>query len=162
MRRTIRIALVCACTLAAAVIVTLAILAVALPVVVRDGQHSREASAVKLITTIQTAQVQYYSSYNRFAASMQELGPPAGGAEGPSAAGLIERDLATGEKAGYRFTLTPTPAGYTINAVPTQYGTSGTKTYFSDQGIGIHQHIGPEPATANDPLMGEPAPPQQQ
>jgi hypothetical protein len=39
--------------------------------------------------------------------------------------------------------------------VPSQFGTSGSKTYFSDQGMGIHVHNGQEPATANDPLMGE-------
>jgi type IV pilus assembly protein PilA len=142
--------------------IILVILTVALPKLTNAVRGAREVGAVKAITTIQTAQVQYYSNFNRFAASMQELGPPASGAEGPSAAGLIERDLASGEKGGYKFTLTSTPTGYTISAVPSQYGTSGSKTYFSDQGMGIHQHIGQEPATVNDPLMGETAPAQQQ
>jgi type IV pilus assembly protein PilA len=141
--------------------IILVILTVALPKLTNAVRGAREVGAVKAITTIQTAQVQFYSSYNRFATSMQELGPPASGPEGPSAAGLIERDLATGEKGGYKFTLTATPTGYTISAVPSQYGTSGSKTYFSDQGMGIHQHIGQEPATVNDPLMGENAPTQQ-
>ena len=92
---------------------------------------------------------------------LQELGPPASGAHGPSAAELIERDLASGEKGGYKFTLAATPTGYTISAVPSQYGTSGSKTFFSDQGMGIHQHNGQEPATVNDPLIGEQAPQQQ-
>jgi type IV pilus assembly protein PilA len=116
----------------------------------------RETGAVKAITTIHTAQVQYFSNYGRYAASMQELGPPASGADGPSAANLIERDLASGEKGGYKFTLTPTATGYTISVVPSQFGTSGDKTYFSDPDMRIHAHSGPEPATANDPVMGEP------
>jgi hypothetical protein len=57
---------------------------------------------LKGIATIHTAQVQYFSSYGRFAASLQELGPPASGSDTASAAGLIERDLASGEKGGYK------------------------------------------------------------
>jgi type IV pilus assembly protein PilA len=141
--------------------IILVILTVALPKLSKAVMGARETSAVKAITTIHTAEVQYYSSYNRFAASLQELGPPASGAEGPSSAGLIERDLASGEKGGYKFTLTATPTGYAISAVPDQFNTSGSKTYFSDQGMGIHVHNGQEPATVNDPLMGETAPTQQ-
>jgi type IV pilus assembly protein PilA len=116
----------------------------------------RETSCVKAITTINTAQVQYYSNYGRYAASLRELGPPASGAEGPSAAGLIERDLASGEKGGYKFALTPTATSYTISVVPSQYGTSD-KTYYSDPPMRIHVHEGREPATANDPVLGETA-----
>ena len=142
--------------------IILVILTVALPKLNNAVRSARETGAVKAITTIHTAEVQFYSSYGRFAASMQELGPPASGAEGPGAAGLIERDLATGEKGGYKFTLSATTTGYTISAVPTQFGSSGSKTYFSDQGMGIHEHRGQEPATISDPLMGESAPAAQQ
>jgi len=141
--------------------IILVILTVALPKLNTAVRGARETGAVKAITTIHTAEVQYYSSYNRFAASMQELGPPASGADGPSAAGLIERDLASGEKGGYKFTVTATPTGYAITATPSQFGTSGSKTYFSDQGMGIHVHNGQEPATATDPLLGETAQQQQ-
>lgn len=141
--------------------IILVILTVAIPKFSKAVMGARETGAVKAIMTIHTAQVQYYSSFNRFAASLQELGPPASGAEGPSAAGLIERDLASGDKGGYKYTVTATPTGYAISAVPDQYGTSGSKTYYSDQGMGVHIHNGQEPATVNDPLMGETAPQQQ-
>jgi type IV pilus assembly protein PilA len=141
--------------------IILVILTVALPKLNTAVRNARETGAVKAITTIHTAEVGYYSNYGRFAASLQELGPPTSGAPGPSAAELIERDLASGEKGGYKFTLAATPTGYTISAIPSQYGTSGSKTFFSDQGMGIHQHSGQEPATVNDPLIGEQAPQQQ-
>lgn len=141
--------------------IILVILTVAVPKFTTAVRGARETGAVKAITTIHTAQVQYYSSYNRYASSLTELGPPSSGPEGPGSAGLIERDLASGEKGGYKFTLTTNPAGYTILAVPTQYPTSGSKTFYSDQGMGIHQHSGQEPATPNDPLMGETAPAQE-
>jgi type IV pilus assembly protein PilA len=141
--------------------IILVILTVALPRMGKALMSARETGAVKAITTIHTAQVQYYSSYNRYAASLQELGPPASGAEGPAAAGLIERDLATGEKGGYKYTLTSTPTGYAITAAPIKFNSDGSKTYFSDSGMGIHYHTGQEPAAISDPLMGEAAPAQQ-
>ena len=161
MRRVVEIALVCAGTLVAAVIVTLVILTVALPGVVHDARLSRETAAMKAITTIQAAQAQYYSNYTRYSVSLQELGPPANGAETAAAAGLIDRDLASGDKGGYKYTEAPTPTGYTVTAAPSQYPTSGSVTYFSDQSMGIHVHKGQEPATVNDPLLGETAPAQQ-
>jgi len=115
--------------------------------------QAQEMSAVKEFIVIHTAEVQYYSNFGRFAASMQELGPSVSGADGPLGANLIERRLASGEKGGYRFTLTATPIGYTISAMPEQYGITGRKTYFSDQRMGIYQHKGHEPASANDPLL---------
>jgi type IV pilus assembly protein PilA len=136
------------------------ILTFAVPKLTVALRGARETAAMKAVTTIHTAQVQYYSSYNRYAVSLQELGPPANGAEGAAAAGLIERDLASGDKGGYKFTVASTPTGYTVSAVPSNT-TSGGVTYFSDQSMGIHFHRGQEPATLNDPLMGETAPTQQ-
>ncbi len=142
--------------------IILVILTVALPKLNNAVRGARETGAVKTINTIHTAQVQYYSSYGRFATSLQELGPPASGADGPASAGLIERDLATGEKGGYKYAIQVTPTGYSITATPSQYPSSGSKTYFSDQGMGVHQHSGQEPATTSDPLVGESAPAQTQ
>jgi hypothetical protein len=50
--------------------------------------------------------------------------------------------------------VAPTPTGYNITAVPSQFPTSGSVTYSSDQGMGIHFHKGQEPATVNDPVLG--------
>jgi hypothetical protein len=35
-----------------------------------------------------------------------------------------------------------------VNAIPEIYGTTGSKTFFSDQTMVIHENDGPEPATA--------------
>ena len=82
------------------------------------------------------------------------------GSEGPSAAGLIENDLARGEKGGYKFTIRPSPQGYTLSAVPTHYGINGGRTYLSGSGMRIHVHDGPEPSTTSDPTLGESPPTQ--
>ena len=85
---------------------------------------------------------------------LAELGPPTGGAaDGPAAANLIQEDLATGEKQGYRFTLTASPGGYVINAAPLVFGTNGSRTFWSDQTMTVRQHYGQEPATASSEMM---------
>jgi type IV pilus assembly protein PilA len=135
--------------------IILIILAVALPKLTKARTYAQEMAAVKAITTIHTAETQYYSQYGQYATSLTQLGPPTSGTAGPSGAELIDRDLASGEKGGFKFNLQPTATGYAVAAVPLQFGTAGTHTYFSDQSMSIHQHNGQEAATVADPLIGE-------
>ena len=44
-----------------------------------------------------------------------------------------------------------TPTGYTINANPTAFGNTGSRTFFSDQTLTIRQNFSAEPATAASP-----------
>jgi hypothetical protein len=104
---------------------------------------------LKWIVTIHTAEAQYHSDNDRFATSLQELGP--------SGANMIDRDLASGEKGGYNYKLSATPAGYTISATPVQQG-ANSRSYFSDQGMRMHVHVGPGVATESDPTVGETRP----
>lgn len=132
--------------------IILIILAIALPRLGRARMYAQEMGAMRAVTTIHTAQAQYFSQYGKFAGSLVELGPPASGAAGPAAADLIPGGLATsGENSGYKFILTLTPTGYTVNANPTTFGTTGSRTFFSDQSMTIHQHSGQEPASLTDP-----------
>jgi len=135
--------------------IILIILAVALPKLTSARKYAQEMAAVKAITTIHTAETQYYSQYGQYATSLNQLGPPTSGTAGSGGAELIDKELAAGEKGNFKFVLSPTQTGYGLTAVPTQFGTSGTHTFFSDQSMAIHQHSGPEPATVNDPLVGE-------
>jgi len=127
--------------------VILIILAVAFPKHAGDRRYAPEMAATKAITTVHTAETQYYSQNGRYATSLTDLGP--------NHADLIDRDLASGEKGGFKFVLQPTPAGYALAVAPTIFGTFGTRTWFSDQSMAIHVHNGPEPATVNDGLLGE-------
>lgn len=135
--------------------IILIILAVALPKLSNARKFAQEMAAQKAITTIHTAETQYYSTYGQYAGSLAQLGPPASGSPGPNGAELIDRDLASGEKGGFKFVLQPTPTGYAVLANPVTFGTSGSHTYYSDQSMSIHVHNGQEPASANDGLMGE-------
>ena len=105
------------------------------------GAHSREMAAIKQLPTIQAAQAQYVSQFGRFATKLEELGP--------TGANLIPGDLAKGIKTGYQFTLIGGPTGYTINANPVNFGTTGRRAFFSDQSNVVRENWGQEPATVN-------------
>jgi type IV pilus assembly protein PilA len=133
--------------------IILILITIAVPNLTRARMHAQETAALAAIKTIHTAQVQYYSTYGRYAASLTELGPPASGNANASSADVIGSDLSGGKKQGYLFTLTGTPGGYIINANPETFGSTGSKTYYSDQTMVVRVNEGPEPATATSKPM---------
>ncbi len=126
--------------------IILIIAAIAVPKLDKARMYANETAAIRQIGTLNTAQTQYSSQFGRFATSLAELGPPAGGEAGPSAADLIPGDLAKGDKTGYKFSMTGGPAGYAIHADPQTYNASGRRTFYSDQTMVIRQNWGKEPA----------------
>ena len=77
--------------------IILIILAVALPKLTNARRYAQEMAAEKAITTIHTAETQYYSQYGAYATSLMQLGPPASGAPGPNGAELIDRGVKVSE-----------------------------------------------------------------
>jgi hypothetical protein len=112
----------------------------------RPRPYAHETAALKALQILNVAQVQYNSQFGRFARSLAELGP--------SVSNLIPADLATGEKRGYKFTMAGTPQGYTIQAVPTVFGSTGSRTFYADQSLVSRENYGREPATANSKEVG--------
>ena len=133
--------------------IILIIATIALPKLNRAKMYAHETAAIKTLQTIHTAQTQYQSQYGRFATSLTELGPPQSGQPGPQSADLIDNNLASGEKSGYKFTVTGNQSGYVISAVPVAYNSTGSRTFYSDQTMQIRQNYGPEPATAQSPEL---------
>src|SRR5437867_2964689 len=132
--------------------IILIIAAIAMPKLTSARMYAYEMAAVRTLATINTAQMQYFSTYQRFATSLAELGPPTGGtATSASAADLITGDLALGLKSGYRFSMVGSLQGYGVNADPQVYNTTGKRSFFTDQSTVIREHVGSEPASANDP-----------
>jgi type II secretory pathway pseudopilin PulG len=123
----------------------------ALPRLTRARMYTQEVAALAAIRTIHTAETEYYSQFSRYATSLAELGPPASGSANASAADMIGNDLANGKKQGYVFTVTGNQGGYVVSAVPAVFNTDGSRTFYSDQSMVVHEHYGPEPATAQDP-----------
>ena len=127
--------------------IILIIATIALPKLNRARMYAMETAAIAHIRTIHTAQTQYFSQFGKFAPSLVEMGPPASGAPNASAADLIPGDLSLGDKGGYKFVMVGSPGGYTINANPTAYNSTGSRTFFSDQSLVIRENYGQEPAT---------------
>ena len=134
------------------VAIILILAAIAIPKLNQNRMLAQETAAIRQIQTINTAQTQYYSQFGRYATTLAELGPGQGGA-GPSASDLIPDDLAKGKKSGYVFTLQQSAQGYTVNAQPEAFGSSGRRTFFSDQTMVIRNNWGNEPANPNSPEL---------
>jgi type IV pilus assembly protein PilA len=130
------------------VAILLIIAAIAVPRLNTARMHTQEMAAVRQIGTLHTAQTQYFSQFGRYATTLVELGPPASGQPGPAGSDLIPGDLALGEKTGYKFVLQGTPQGYTITATPVTFGSTGRRTFYSDQTLVVRENWGQEPATA--------------
>lgn len=119
----------------------------------RLHRSAPELDAIKGIQTIHQAEAQYKSQYGVFAVTLRELGPPRSGRATPSAADLIGDNLSNGVRAGYKFALTGNATGYVITAEPVAFGSTGSRTFYSDQTMVMHQNFTAEPATASSPEM---------
>jgi type IV pilus assembly protein PilA len=131
--------------------IILIIAAIAVPKMNNQLMAAHEMAAIRQITTIHQAQTQYYSQFGKYAATLAELGPPTSGTAGPSAADLIPKVLADGKNSGYVFTVVASPTGYSVTANPESFGSSGRRTFFSDQSLVIRNNLTQEPATVTSP-----------
>lgn len=129
--------------------IILIILSIALPQMSKSRMHAQEMAAVATLKTINTVQTQYMSQFGNFAGSLAQLGPPpaGGGAEGPNNAALISGSLASGTSGGYNYTITASPSGYAVSAVPKAFGSTGRRTFYTDQTGIIRQNWTQDPAT---------------
>ena len=123
------------------VTIILIIAAIAIPNLMRSKMTANEAAAVEALRTLNSSALMYSTTYGGFPHAISDMGP-AGGNPNPSsaAADLIDSVLATGIKSGYKFTfsvVTTDPAGnvlsYAIAASPVIPGTTGQRSFFTDQ-----------------------------
>jgi type IV pilus assembly protein PilA len=134
--------------------IILVIAAIAVPQMGKQLMAAHETAVISQIKTLHQAEIQYYSQFGQYAASLTQLGPPASGAAGPTAADIIPKNLADGHASGYIFTVTATPTGYAINANPEQFGSTGSRTFYSDQTLVTRNNYTQEPATVTSPAIG--------
>jgi type IV pilus assembly protein PilA len=119
------------------VAIILIIAAIAIPNFLRARESANESSAVSSIHAINTAEIAYSSANPGigFSVALADLGPAGGG--------YIDSSLASGTKAGYKFTYvqdaSATPSlGYTFNADPVTRGVTGQRSFYSDQNNATH------------------------
>jgi type IV pilus assembly protein PilA len=119
---------------------------IAIPTVGSLKKKANDLSAIKSVQTIEQAEMQYESTYpaNGYSCTLGALGgDPSAGAPSPTAAQVLQPDLASGFKSGYIFTIsncskvtvnsTDRFTGYTITAVPQTVGKTGDRGFCSDQ-----------------------------
>jgi type IV pilus assembly protein PilA len=133
--------------------IILIIVTIAVPKLNNARIYAQETAAIGALRTIHETEVQYFSTYGKYASSLTELGPPTSGSASPAAADLIHEDLASGVKGGYKFTVQGTPTGYVINASPVSFGSTGKRTFYSDQSMAVHQNYGQDPAGPSSPIL---------
>lgn len=78
---------------------------------------------LRALRTFNKAQMEYRLYGKGFACRLEQLGPPQnGGMPSAQAAGLIDKELASGKFAGYQIQLNCTPDDYQVIAVPASDG----------------------------------------
>ena len=123
---------------------------IAIPTANTIRKHTDEVSAQKSLQTLEQAQSMYATNYpvNGFACSLTALsGEASSGPPSPTAAQLVNGQLATGIKDGYIFNITNCQkvtvnnndriTGYTITAVPATVGKTGDRGFCVESGGAI-------------------------
>jgi hypothetical protein len=105
----------------------------------KQAASANEIGALANMKSISTAQVSYNLDHGQFAPSLDEL------------RSSLPPDLISGEKNGYRFKLKGSKSSFSIEASPTTFGSTGNRTFYTDETMVIREHEGPEPATADSP-----------
>ena len=119
---------------------------IAIPTMGNMKRYANELSASQSIRAINMAESQYEATYpaSGYACTLQALGgDPKSGPPSPTNAQVLQQDLASGIKSQYQFTIgnctkinnngTDRITGYTVTAVPLTVGSSGNRSFCSDQ-----------------------------
>ena len=139
----------------------LIIAAIAIPNLLRSRIAANEASAVGSIRTINTSEITYAASNPQagFSADLEKLGGSIPCNASPTTACLIDPPLASGQRSGYRFTYEAQDTNgdqvldaYFVQAVPVEPGTTGQRSFCSDES-GVIRFSSPEPCTKDSPPL---------
>ena len=123
------------------VTIILIIAAIAIPNLMRSKIQANETAAVGALKTLSEGALLYSNTYGGFPHALSDLGPAAGGTNATSAsADLIDSVLATGVKSGYKFAYSVVSSdpsgnvlGFSITATPVTVGTTGQRSFYTDQ-----------------------------
>jgi type IV pilus assembly protein PilA len=135
------------------------IAAIAIPNLLGSRMAANEASAVGSLRTYTTAMLAYSSQCVNvgFPNDLTALGPGAGDCTGMGIVDNVLGGSLTPSKNGYTFTyvVVPGPAlngGYTLNADPQSRGTTGRRSFYTDQ-VGVIYYNQSAPAAPTDPAL---------
>jgi hypothetical protein len=149
-----------------------------LPTLAQQWEQSeldaREAEAVAALGTLAAALTKYQAAFGKLPEKLAMLGPAPPGGIAPEQAGLVDAALAAGENGSYRFRYNIAPAaapgdesdrdktdGFALAATPIEYGKTGRRSFYLDtRGTLRGGDKNGAVATAADPQVTEPLPPQ--
>ena len=144
------------------VTIILVISAIAIPNLMRSRIAANESAAVSNVRRISEATVSYANIYNigsglvGYSPNMANLGGTDCNNPGPAAACLIDNSLAQATaankaKLGYYYTYAVSDSrGFTVNADPATYGTTGLKHFYADAAQSIRFTSSDTAAGPND------------
>jgi hypothetical protein len=122
--------------------------------------EARERAAIRDLSQLADAIKTYQKAFGKLPETLAELGPAPPNQVSPEAAELVEKDLAAGEKDGYRFRyrILPQPNGapteFELAATPSEYGKTGRRSFFLDAQGKLHgADKGGAVATEDDPVI---------
>jgi type IV pilus assembly protein PilA len=120
------------------VAIILILAAIAIPNLLRSKISANEASAVESLRTLNTVCVIYSTAYGGYPSALSNLGPATPATA--TSADLIDSVLASGSKSGYSFIYSVGASdssggvlSYSVTAVPISTGTTGQRSFFTDQ-----------------------------
>jgi type IV pilus assembly protein PilA len=126
--------------------IVLILMLIAIPTFGSMKKKANEASAINVVKTISSAELQYESTYpsNGYACSLSALGgDPSTGSPSAAGAQILQSDLTSGYKSGYIFTIDSCTketinsidryTGYQITAVPMKVRKTGDRGFCADQ-----------------------------
>ncbi len=145
----------------------LIVAAIAIPNLLRAKTAANEAGAVGSLRTIISANETYSSEFgNGFATSLAQLDGSGSGAGNCEHAMLVDPVLAGGQRHGYIFTYSARPSsdpsakgcadpgasGFTVNADPVTRGTTGMRSFYTDE-TGVIRIEKSGPASADSEIL---------
>ncbi len=105
---------------------------------------ANEEAASLGVMTIVTTQITFSAlNKGKYAASLSEL----------ESAELLDSELAFGSKDGYRFNMVVGDKGFTVTATPLEFGTTGKRSFFSDETGVVRYEMGEVFADINSPVL---------
>jgi hypothetical protein len=122
----------------AALLGVLAVLSTGCEINSVTAKAANELSAIALIQAIDQAEATYRLEHGQYSGSFEQLGSS------------VPIDL-SGGKNGYRFKLKGSPGAFSIEATPELFGSTGSRSFYSDETLVVRENNGPEPATAASP-----------
>ena len=113
---------------------------------VEDEVEDNEAKAISSVKKIVNAQLDYSEgSGGGYAITLVDL----------RSRGLIDSALESAVKDGYVFSMVSFGSVFTVNATPMTYGSTGSRSFFSDETGVIRYTREDRPATVEDPPLGQ-------